>query len=43
MVRELKKYKMNIVGVSETKWFGNAVYDLLATYCFILDRLYQRW
>ena len=28
MVQELKKYGMNVVGISETKWFGNAVYDV---------------
>jgi hypothetical protein len=28
MVQELKKYRINVVGISETKWFGNAVYDV---------------
>ena len=28
MVRELKKYNMNLVGISETKWFGQAVYKV---------------
>ena len=26
MVTELNKYRMNVVGISETKWFGRAVY-----------------
>ena len=28
MVHELKRFKMNITGISETKWFGNNVYDV---------------
>ena len=28
MVMELKKYRMNVVGISETKWFGSAVYSV---------------
>ena len=28
MVMELKKYRMNVVGISETKWFGSAVYKV---------------
>ena len=28
MVIELKKYRMNVVGISDTKWFGNAVYKV---------------
>ena len=28
MVRELRRFKMSVVGISETKWFGNAVYDV---------------
>ena len=26
LVRELKRFKMSMVGISETKWFGQAVY-----------------
>ena len=26
MVQELKKYGMSVTGISETKWFGQAVY-----------------
>ena len=28
MVMELKKYKMNVVRISETKWFGSVVYKV---------------
>ena len=28
MVRELKKYKMSATGISETKWFGQNVYEI---------------
>ena len=28
MVQELKKYRMNITGISETKWFGQAMYNV---------------
>ena len=28
MVQELKRFGMNITGISETKWFGEAVYDV---------------
>ena len=28
MVMELKKYRVNVVGISETKWFGSAVYSV---------------
>ena len=28
MVRELKKYGINVTGISETKWFGQAVYQV---------------
>jgi len=26
LVRELRRFKMSMVGISETKWFGQAVY-----------------
>ena len=26
MVQELRKFGMNVVGISETKWFGQGVY-----------------
>ena len=28
MVQELKRFRMNITGISETKWFGQAVYEV---------------
>ena len=28
MVQELKRFRMNITGISETKWFGQAVYNV---------------
>ena len=28
MVWELRRFGMNVVGISETKWFGSAVYDV---------------
>ena len=28
MVHELKRFQMNITGISETKWFGNNVYNI---------------
>ena len=28
MVQELKRYGVNVVGIIETKWFGQAVYDI---------------
>ena len=28
MVQELKKYRMNLTGISETKWFGQNVYNI---------------
>ena len=28
MVHELKKYKVNAAGISESKWFGEAVYQV---------------
>ena len=28
MVRELRRFGMSVVGTSETKWFGSAVYDV---------------
>ena len=28
MVRELKKYEVSVTGISETKWFGQAVYEV---------------
>ena len=28
MVRELKKYEVSMTGISETKWFGQAVYEV---------------
>ena len=28
MVMEFKKYRVNVVGISETKWFGSAVYSV---------------
>ena len=28
MVQELKKYGMGVTGISETKWFGQAVYQV---------------
>ena len=28
LVQELRKFKMSVVGISETKWFGSAVYDV---------------
>ena len=28
MVRELKKYEVSVAGISETKWFGQAVYEV---------------
>ena len=28
MVQELKRFRMNVTGISETKWFGQAVYEV---------------
>ena len=28
MVKELKKYKVNMAGISETKWLGQFVYNV---------------
>ena len=28
MVQELKRFNMNITGISETKWFGKAIYEV---------------
>ena len=28
MVKQLQKFKMSVTGISETKWFGSAVYDV---------------
>ena len=28
MVQELHRFGINVVGVSETKWFGSAIYDV---------------
>ncbi len=28
MVQELRKYKMNVTGISETKWFGQEIYNI---------------
>ena len=28
MVQELCRFTMSVVGISETKWFGSAVYDV---------------
>ena len=28
MVRELKKYEVSMTGISETKWFGQVVYEV---------------
>ena len=28
MVRELHRFGISVVGISETKWFGSAVYDV---------------
>ena len=28
MVQELKRFRMDITGISETKWFGQAVYNV---------------
>ena len=28
LVRELKKYDVHVTGISETKWFGKAVYEV---------------
>ena len=28
MVQELRKFGLSVVGISETKWFGNAIYDV---------------
>ena len=27
MVQELKRFRMNAIGISETKWFGQAMYN----------------
>ena len=43
MVQELKKYKMNVVDISEVKWFWSAVYNGDGyTYYFIPGVLYQK-
>ena len=28
MVQELRKFGLSVVGISDTKWFGNAIYDV---------------
>ena len=28
MVREMKKYEVSLTGIRETKWFGQAVYEV---------------
>ena len=28
MVRELRRFGISVVGIRETKWFGNVVYDV---------------
>ena len=28
LVQEFKKFCMNVLGISETKWFGEGVYDV---------------
>ena len=28
MINELKQFKVNIAGISETKWFGEVVYEV---------------
>ena len=28
LVQEIRKFRMSVVGISETKWFGSAVYDV---------------
>ena len=40
MVEEFKEYSMNVVGISETKWFGQDMYDvngflILHSGCFV--------
>jgi hypothetical protein len=41
MVRELRKYGVNVAGTSKTKWFGQAVYEVEGIPLFILVDLSQ--
>ena len=42
MVQELKRFRMNITGISETKWFGQAVYNVEGTPYSTQDDQFQR-
>ena len=37
MVQELKNFDMNVIGISESKWFGKDIYDVDGFPFWMLD------
>ncbi len=44
MIQEFRKFGMNVVGISETKWFGQDVYEVDGFFLGVLCQgLVRRW
>ena len=41
IVREMKRYSVKVVGLQETKWFGNEVYDVSGAAVLTSGRRHQ--